>query len=76
MKSLDINFIASIKDDQIENIGNIVKSFNEVGCEISDILTFSGIITGSIAANLYNDLLKIEGVKQVEIERSVKAIQK
>ncbi len=76
MKSLDINFIASIKDDQIENIGNIVKSFTEVGCEISDILTFSGIITGSIAANLYNDLLKIEGIKQVEIERSVKAIQK
>ena len=45
-------------------------------CGFDNILSFSGVITGSAAAGISLNDLKIEGIKNVEPGREVKAINK
>lgn len=76
MKSSKINFIASVKDDSIVDIKAIAKKLKNLGCTIDNILIFSGVITGSTASDISLDDLKIDGIKNVEPGRKVKAITK
>jgi len=76
MATSKINFIASVNDDSIDDIKAIAKKLKSLGCSIDNILTFSGVITGSTASNISLDDLKIDGIKNVEPDRKVKAINK
>lgn len=73
MKASKINFIASVHDDQLDNIKQIAKKLKDMGCTIDNVLSISGIITGSTSANTIGQL-KIQGVKNVELDKKVKAI--
>ena len=74
MNSLKINFIASVKDDSINDIEAIAKKLKALGCTIDNVLSFSGVITGSASSNITINDLKIDGIKNVELDREVKAI--
>lgn len=76
MKSAKINFIASVDEDSIDEIKLIAKKLKSLGCSINHILTFSGIITGSTTSNISIDDLKIDGIKSIELDRAVKALNK
>lgn len=74
MKGSKLNFIASVQDDRIDDIKAIAKKLKALGCDINNILSFSGVITGSTVSNISLDDLKIDGIKNVELDRKVKAI--
>ena len=76
MKSVKINFIASVNDDSIDEIKVIAKKLESLGCSISNVLTISGIITGSTTSNVSLDDLKIDGIKNIEPDRTVKELTK
>jgi hypothetical protein len=71
-KRAKINFIASVKEDRLEDIKQIAEQLKALGCDITNILSFSGIITGETIAKLTLSDLKIEGIQSVELERIVK----
>ena len=76
MDSSKIQFIASVDENSIDGIEEIAKRLKQLGCSIDNVLSFSGVITGSTASNISLDDLKIEGIKNVEADRKVKAINK
>jgi hypothetical protein len=76
MENSKIKFIASVRDDRINDIKSIAKKFVKMGCEIDNILSFSGVITGSTTQNVSLSDLKIDGIKHVETDRQVKALKK
>jgi hypothetical protein len=76
MKNQKINFIASVNDDRIEDVDAIAKKLQDLGCTIDNILSFSGVITGSTTTDISINDLKIDGIKNVESDRKVKAISK
>lgn len=76
MEGSKINFIASVNEDSIDNIRAIAKKLKRLGCTIDNILTFSGVITGSTDSNISLNELKIDGIKHVELDRKVKSINK
>ena len=76
MESSKIQFIASVDENSIDGIEEIAKRLKQLGCSIDNVLSFSGVITGSTASNISLDDLKIEGIKNVEADRKVKAINK
>ena len=76
MNNLKVNFIASVNEDRIKDVDAIAKELQNLGCTIDNILSFSGVITGSAAAGISLNDLKIEGIKNVEPDRKVKAISK
>lgn len=70
-KKNKIKFIASVKEDSIGNIQAIANNFKKLGCTVQDILTYSGIITGNAKSGVSLNDLKIEGIKNVELDRKV-----
>jgi hypothetical protein len=76
MESSKIHFIASVNENSIDGIQEIAKRLKQLGCSIDNVLSFSGVITGSTASNMSLDDLKIDGIKNVEADRKVKAIHK
>ena len=76
MKNLKINFIASVNEDRIDDIEVIAKRLKDLGCIIDNVLSFSGVITGSTSSNITLKDLKIDGIKNIEPDRQVKAITK
>jgi hypothetical protein len=72
VKKHKFNFIASVNDDRLDDIESIARNLKEMGCNIDNVLKFSGIITGSAASEMSLNELKIDGIKYVEPERIVK----
>lgn len=75
-KRVKINFIASVKEERLNDIKHIADQLASLGCEITNVLSFSGIITGEALSQLSLSDLKIEGIQSIEIEKTVKAIGK
>jgi hypothetical protein len=73
MNTFKTNFIASVKDDRIADIKSIANDLKQLGCEITNILSFSGIITGEVLPNLSLTDLKIDGIETVELDRTINA---
>jgi hypothetical protein len=73
-KNLKINFIASVREDRIGDIEVIAKNLSEMGCTINSVLSFSGVITGSALAGISLKDLKIDGIKNIEQDREIKAL--
>ena len=69
-----MNFIASVNEDRINDIEAIAGRLRNLGCTIDNILSFSGVITGSASSTISLNDLKIDGIKNVEADRKVKAI--
>lgn len=76
MKNQKINFIASVSEDRIEDIEAIAKKLRDLGCEINNVLSFSGVITGSSPSEIPLKDLKIDGIRDVEPDRKIKTIKK
>jgi hypothetical protein len=71
-----INFIASVMDDRIIDIEAIAKNLKDMGCTIDNVLAFSGVITGSASCGTSLSDLKIDGIKNIEQDREIKAIRR
>ena len=76
MKNPKINFIASVSDDRIGDIEAIARSLKDLGCTINNVLSISGIITGSTSSGNSLTDLKIDGIKYVEQDRDVNTLDK
>ena len=76
MKNQKVNFIASVNDDRIDDMEAIAKKLQDLGCTIDNILSFTGVITGSTVSGISLIDLKIDGIKNIEPDRNVKAISK
>jgi hypothetical protein len=76
MENPKIDFIASVRKDRIDDIDSIVKSLEKLGCVIENVLSFSGVITGSASTDISLSDLKIDGIIHVEQDRKLKAIGK
>jgi DUF4097 and DUF4098 domain-containing protein YvlB len=74
MEHQKINFIASVEDNQQHEIHSIAKKMEEKGCQINNVLSLTGIITGSTTTCKSLEELKIEGVKHIEEDRTVRAL--
>ena len=75
MKDGKIGFIASVDEESIGNINGIAQNLKNMGCKIDNILTFSGVITGSTSSEVSLNDLKIDGIKNIEADRAVKAFR-
>lgn len=69
--STEINFIASVDDDQIDNVKKIAEKLKNMGCTIKNVFSF-GVIAGSTSSSI--EELKIQGIKTVELDKKVKAL--
>jgi hypothetical protein len=68
------NFIASVEEKEIPHIQDIAKKLREKGCAIRDVLSFTGVITGTTSGNESKlDDLKIKGIKYIEEDGEVRA---
>lgn len=67
-----IHFIASIEEARLSEIQSLAKQLEGKGCHIHTVLTFAGIITGSVEDSVSLDILKMDGIKHVEIDKKVK----
>ena len=76
MKNPKINFIASVSDDRIDDIEAIARSLKELGCTINNVLSFSGVITGTTSPEISLSDLKIDGIKNIEPDRNINALAK
>ncbi|HSI75931.1 MAG TPA: hypothetical protein VK957_08545 [Lunatimonas sp.] len=69
------NFIASVEPSERFQIQIIAGKLKDKGCQIRNILTITGIITGctsGVESSL--DELKIDGIQTIEEDREVGAI--
>lgn len=64
-------FIAVVQDDHLEMINDIADKMKEEGVKIDQVLTITGIITGS-AADLQK-VIDVAGVKSVEEDKEKRA---
>lgn len=65
-------FIASVHDDYMDRIEQIADKLRSRGCEISEVLSLSGVITGRALPQVDLTDLKIEGIASVEKQRILK----
>lgn len=75
MKNQPKNFIASVEDDQVSQINLIAAMLEKKGCQITQVLILSGIISGCSSGKESSlQELKIKGIKHIEEDRDVRAI--
>ena len=67
-----IHFIASIDEAKLSEIQALAKQLEGKGCRIHTVLNFAGIITGRVEDSVSLDVLKMDGIKHVEIDKKVK----
>ena len=71
-KTVKQKFIASVQDDYMDQIEQIADELRTRGCEIKEILSVSGVITGRIKAQVRLDDLRVKGIASIEKERVVR----
>ena len=74
MEKSKIDFIAAVDDDRKEDIESIADRLKALGCKINNVLSFSGIISGSAASGISLDDLKIDGIKNIEPDRKIRPL--
>lgn len=74
MDTPHIKFIASVEEESKHDINQLAKQLEGLGCQISQVLSITGIISGSIAAKDL-EVLKIKGIQSVDVEREVRRQQ-
>jgi histidinol-phosphate/aromatic aminotransferase/cobyric acid decarboxylase-like protein len=68
------NFIAAVEEKEIPHIQDIAQKLREKGCVIRDVLSFTGVISGTTSGNESKlDDLKIKGIKYIEEDGEVRA---
>ncbi len=76
MKKDKINFIASVEPERISNIQAIADALKNRGALIKNILPSSGVISGSVASDLPFSQLKVDGIRNIEPDRNIDALEK
>lgn len=67
-------FIASIEENELNNIQNIAQALEGKGCKITNILSFTGVICGETEGDESSlQELKVKGIKHIEEDGEVEA---
>ncbi len=75
MESKGKRFIASVEEQSREKIEQIAEDLKQKGCKITDVLSFSGIITGESSGQEKSlEELKVKGIKYIEEDGEVRAL--
>ncbi len=69
MKKSKTYFIASVEDDKVNEINEIAKKMESLGCTINHIHPVTGIITGSAESGVPLNDLRVKGIKHIERDR-------
>ncbi|HLO60358.1 MAG TPA: hypothetical protein VK179_16525 [Bacteroidales bacterium] len=69
-------FIASVTDDYLGTIDEVASRLQNLGCEITQVLKISGVITGKVEQDRDLDDLRIQGVASVEKQKQVRKIRR
>ena len=64
-----VDVVISVDDDHIDQIYQVVESLQSLGMDIEQALSI-GVISGSISRDQLSRLNQVQGVKDVETERS------
>ncbi len=64
------NFIASVQNEHLEQIEQVAQKLRIKGCEITQILPITGVISGWVNANQKLDELHVEGIASIEKQRT------
>jgi hypothetical protein len=68
-------FIASIEENEKDNIQFIAQTLERKGCRITNILSFTGTICGETSGNESSlKELKVKGIKHIEEDGEVRAL--
>lgn len=67
-------FMAAVEEGYSDRIEEIADRLRERGCEISQILKLTGVITGRVDQRTPLNKIKIEGIQSVEFQKKVKKI--
>jgi len=71
-KNAKQSFIASVHDDYMDQIEQIADKLRSQGCEIREVLSLSGVITGKALPEVNLRDLQIEGIASIEKQRILK----
>jgi hypothetical protein len=75
MPNQPINFIASVEPEERSQIQTVADRLREKGCQITNILTITGVITGCTSGTESSlQELKVAGIRYIEEDREVGAI--
>jgi|GEM_PF-2400864 len=75
MPNQPVNFIASVEPSERFQIQAVADRLREKGCQITNILKITGIITGCSSGNESSlEELKVVGIRYIEEDREVGAI--
>lgn len=66
------NFIASVSDDYLDQIEQVVDQLRARGFEIKQVLRITGVITGRVSAKIELSELSIEGITSIEKPRKLR----
>jgi hypothetical protein len=66
------NFIASVSDDYLDQIEQVVDQLRARGFEINQVLRITGVITGRVSAKIELSELSIEGITSIEKPRKLR----
>jgi len=72
MKTLKQNFIASVSDDYLDQIEQVVDQLRARGFEIKQVLRITGVITGKVSVKIELSELSIEGIASIEKPRKLR----
>jgi hypothetical protein len=65
-----MNISISVKDSHLATIELVSQKLQAQGMSVEHVLQNIGVISGSIDSSSLNNLTQVEGVKQVEQERT------
>lgn len=75
MEHKPINFVASVEPSERFQIQVVAERLRNKGCQITNVLKITGIITGCSPGNEANlEELKVPGILAIEEDREVGAI--
>jgi len=69
-----IHFIASVKNNHLEEIQSLAKQMEEKGCKITLVAKLLGVISGTVEDEQSLGNLTMDGIDKVEIDREIEPL--
>ncbi|HLW21257.1 MAG TPA: hypothetical protein VKX33_13090 [Cyclobacteriaceae bacterium] len=66
-----IHFIASVKNNHLEEIQSLAKQMEDKGCKITLVAKLLGVISGTVEDEQSLGDLTMDGIDKVEIDRKI-----
>lgn len=65
-------FIASVKDGYLSRINDVAEALKARGCDIRQVLSLTGTITGKVDNRVNLNDLQVDGIASIEKQRTMR----